>query len=174
VIRSEAEAIAGGSLLRYFRQFIDGNAEMPVPEFLRIAGVKVVASTGAELERNDKVKASRLLAFSGLFFATNSEREPAVVKNVTPDSPAWRAGITYGDEIVAVDAARVNGATVGKRLADGKPGQEVVVSYFRKDRLRSTKLRLVRNPERKWTFTADAAASSQTKRLRTRWLGATG
>jgi predicted metalloprotease with PDZ domain len=174
VIRSEAEAIAGGSLLRYFRQFIDGNAEVPVPDFLRIAGVKVAASTGAELERNDKVKARRLLAFSGLFFAANGDREPAVVKNVAPDSPAWRAGITYGDEIVAVDAARVNGATVGKRLADGKPGQEIVVSYFRKDRLRTAKLRLVRNPERKWTFTVDTAATSQAKRLRTRWLGATG
>jgi predicted metalloprotease with PDZ domain len=120
------------------------------------------------------VKASRLLAFSGLFFAANGEREPAVVKNVAPDSPAWRAGITYGDEIVAVNAARVNGATVGKRLADGKPGQEIVVSYFRRDRLRTAKLRLVRNPERKWSFTVDTTASRQAKHLRTRWLGATG
>ena len=169
-IRSEAEAIAGRSLASYFRRFIDGNAELPVPELLRVAGVKAMAGTGTEHERNDKVKAGRLRAWSGLYFATTGEREAAVVKNVAPDSPAWRAGITYGDEIVAVDGTRVSGATVGKRLADGKPGQEIAVSYFRKDQLRMARLRLVRNPERRWTFTADAEASPQSKRLRVRWL----
>jgi predicted metalloprotease with PDZ domain len=77
-----------------------------VPELLRGAGVKVQAAAPAEHERNDKVKARRLLGWSGLVFASNGERDSAVVKNVIPDSPAWRAGITFGDEIIAVDGAR--------------------------------------------------------------------
>ena len=174
IIRSEAEAIAGRSLSSYFNRFIDGKAELPVPALLRGAGVKAQAATPSEHERNDKVKARRLLSWSGLTFASNGERDSAVVKNVVPDSPAWRAGITFGDEIIAIDGARTTGATVGKRLADGKPGQDISVSLFRKDRLRTTKLRLVRNPERKWVFVADADASPRTKRLRARWLGVTG
>jgi predicted metalloprotease with PDZ domain len=173
IIRSEAEAIAGRSLASYFNRFIDGKAELPVPALLRSAGVKVQAATPAEHERNDKVKARRLLGWSGLTFASNGERDSAAVKNVVPDSPAWRAGITFGDEIIAVDGARTTGATVGKRLADGKPGQEIAVSFFRKDRLRATKLRLVRNPERRWAFAVDTEASPRTRRLRARWLGAT-
>jgi predicted metalloprotease with PDZ domain len=174
IIRSEAEAIAGRSLASYFNRFIDGKAELPVPALLRGAGVKAQAATPSEHERNDKVKARRLLSWSGLTFASNGERDSAVVKNVVPDSPAWRAGITFGDEIIAIDGARTTGATVGKRLADGKPGQDIAVGLFRKDRLRTTKLRLVRNPERKWVFVADADASPRTKRLRARWLGVTG
>ena len=171
VIRAEAEAIAGRSLAGYFHRFIDGTAELPVPELLRGAGVKVQSGAPAEHERNDKVKARRLLGWSGLVFANNSDRESAVVKNVVPDSPAWRAGITFGDEVIAVDGARTNGGTVGKRLADGKPGQEFAITFFRKDRLRKAKLRLVRNPERKWIFALDGEASTRVKRLRARWLG---
>ena len=171
IIRNEAEAIAGRSLAGYFRRFIDGTAELPVPDLLRGAGVKVQAGAPSEHERNDKVKARRLLGWCGLVFTSYGARDSAVVKNVVPDSPAWRAGITFGDEVIAVDGARVTGATVGKRLADGKVGQEIAVTFFRKDRLRKAKLRLVRNPERKWIFAADAVASLRVRRLRARWLG---
>jgi predicted metalloprotease with PDZ domain len=174
IIRSETEAIAGRSLASYFGRFIDGTAELPVPALLRGAGVQVQSSAPAEHERNDKVKARRLQGWSGLTFANSGERDSAVVKNVVPGSPAWRAGITFGDDIIAIDGARTNGATVGKRLADGKVGQEIAISYFRKDRLRVAKLRLVRNPERKWTFAVDAEASPRTRRMRARWLGGAG
>ena len=88
-----------------------------------------------------------------------------------PDSPAWRSGITFGDEIVAVDDVRTNAVTVGKRLADGIVGQELRVHLFRKDRLLESRMRLVRNPERKWQFGLDKNAVGKAKRLRTRWLG---
>ena len=170
IIRAEAEAIAGRSLAGYFHRFIDGNAELPVPELLRGAGVKVQTCTPAEYERNDEVKARRMVAWSGLAFATNCDQN-AVVKNVIPDSPAWRAGLTFGDDVIAIDGARTNSATVGKRLADGKPGQEIAITFFRKERLRKAKVRLVRNPERRWLFTADTGASARIKRLRAKWLG---
>ncbi len=170
VIQREAEAIAGRSLALYFRRFIDGVAELPVPRLLRGAGVKARPRTPAEYERGDKVKARRLLGWCGLSFAANGERAGAVVKNVVPGSPAWRAGVTFGDEVIAIGGTRATGATVGKRLADYAPGQEILIDYFRKDRLRMAKLRVARNPERKWIFAADPEASAKAKRLRARWL----
>src|ERR1039457_950329 len=171
IIRAEAEAIAGRSLAGYFHRFIDGTTELPVPELLRGAGVKAQAAAPSDHERNDKVKARRLLGWSGLVFANNGERESAVVKNVIPDSPAWRAGLTFGDDIIAVDGTRVSAATVGKRLADGEVGQEIAITFFRRERLRKAKLKLVRNPERKWIFAVDGNATPRVKRLRARWLG---
>ena len=171
IIRAEAEAIADRSLAGYFRRFIDGSAELPVPELLRGAGVKAQVAAPSEHERNDKVKARRLLGWSGLVFANSGERESAVVKNVIPDSPAWRAGLTFGDDIIAVDGTRVSAATVGKRLADGKVGQEIAITFFRRERLRKAKLKLVRNPERKWIFAVDGKATPRVKQLRVRWLG---
>ena len=174
IIRSEGESIAGRSLASYFGRFIDGTAELPVPQLLRGAGVRVEARAPALHENNDATKAKRLRAWCGLVFATNSDREGALVKNVVPGSPAWQAGITYGDEVIAVDGTRVNAATVGKRLADGAPGQEITANLFRGDRLIEIRFRLVRNPERKWLFTVGPEASPRKRLLRSRWLGVTG
>jgi predicted metalloprotease with PDZ domain len=171
IVRREAEAIAGTSLGRFFRRFVDGTAEIPVPTLLRRTGVAVQEQSLAKYERNDQTKAKRLLGWSGLVFAPSAEKDAAVVKNVVPGSPAWRAGITFGDEIVAVDDARTNAATVTKRLADGSVGQALCVHLFRKDRLLEKRVRLGRNPERKWQFALDKNGVGKPKRLRTRWLG---
>ncbi len=170
IIRAEAEALVGRSLASYFSRFIDGTAELPVPALLRKTGIAVAAVPLAEQERNDPTRAARLRAWSGLVFG-NGNDAPAVVKNVVPSSPAWHAGITYGDELVAVDGTRVDGGTVTRRLADAVPGQEVLVTFFRKDQLHSAKLRMARNPERRWTFALDKDAPAPRRRLCQRWLG---
>ena len=169
IIQREAETLAGRSLSGYFRRFIDGLVELPVPALLRDAGIKVDAN--APDDSKDPVKARRLLPWCGLAFASNAEGERAIVKNVVPASPAWRAGITFGDEVIAVDGLRVNGATIGKRLADHVPGQSAAVCFFRKDRLRSATVRMVRNPERKWTFAVDPLARPEARLLHRQWLG---
>jgi len=173
IIRAEAEALAGRSLAGYFRRFIDGTAELPVPALLRLAGVDARSDRPERQEKTDAVRAARMAGYTGLVFGTG-EREGAVVRNVVPGSPAWRGGLSFGDEVVAVDDNRVTPATVAKRLADGKPGQEVTVSFFRQDRLRSVTLRLARNPERKWTFTALPNLSPEQRRIRRQWLGVAG
>jgi len=173
IVRREAEAVAGTSLGSFFRRFVDGTAEIPVPALLRATGVGVQEQSLAEHERNDKTKAKRLLGWCGLVFAQGTEEDAAVVKNVVPGSPAWRAGITFGDEIVAVNDVRTNAATVAKRLADGIVGQELLVHVFRKDRLLENRMRLVRNPERRWQFGLDKNVVGKAKHLRTRWLGTT-
>jgi predicted metalloprotease with PDZ domain len=170
IIRREAEMLAGRSLAAYFARFIDGTAELPVPALLRKVGVAVAAVSQAEHERNDATKATRLLAWSGLSFA-NGGGEAAVVKNVVPGSPAWNAGITFGDDLVAVNGTRVNATSVTKRLADAFPGQEVAVTFFRKEELRGAIFRMARNPDRHWTFAVDKEATRAKRRLLGHWLG---
>jgi predicted metalloprotease with PDZ domain len=170
VVRGEAEELTGHSLGGYFSRFIDGTAELPVPALLKKAGIAVAAIAHADYERNDTTKAARLRAWSGMVFGNGGD-EAAVVKNVVPGSPAWRAGITYGDEIVAVDRTKVTAATVGRRLADAVPGQEVLVTFFRKDQLHSARFRMVRNPERRWIFAVDKDADRGQRHVRQRWLG---
>ncbi len=68
------------------------------------------------------------------------------MRNVVPESPAWRAGLTFNDEIVAVDGARVTPSTFAKRIADRSPGARVRLAYFRRDELREARLTLGREP----------------------------
>jgi predicted metalloprotease with PDZ domain len=113
------------------------------------------------------VKARRQQGWAGLSFAAG---QAAVVKNVVPDSPAWQAGLTFRDEIVAVNDHRVDASTVTKRLADCAPGEAVTIAFFRHESLRTTSLRLARTPERRWTFAIDPAASPAQRRIRDGWL----
>jgi predicted metalloprotease with PDZ domain len=166
-IRAAAESVAGRSLGAYFSRFIDGTAELPVPSWLRRAGLAAQACSPAQAEGEDGVKMRRQQGWAGLSFAAG---EAAVVKNVIPDSPAWKAGLTFRDEIVAVNDHQVDASTVAKRLADRGPGQTVTIAFFRQQILRTTSLRLVRTPERKWTFVVDPFASPARRRVGQGWL----
>ena len=166
-IRAAAESVASRSLGAYFSRFIDGTAELPVPSWLRRAGLVAQARSPAQAEGEDRVKARRQQGWAGLSFAAG---EAAVVKNVIPDSPAWKAGLTFRDEIVAVNEHQVDASTVARRLADCGPGQVVSVAFFRQEILRATSLRLARTPERKWSFSLDPAASPARRRMRQGWL----
>jgi predicted metalloprotease with PDZ domain len=166
-IRAAAESVGRCSLGWYFSRYIDGTVELPVISWLRRAGLTVNARSPAQAEREDRVKAQRQQGWTGLSFASG---EAAAVKNVIPDSPAWRAGLTFRDEIVAINDHHVDASTVGKRLADCAPGQTVTVAFFRQQILRTTSLRLVRTPERKWTFAVDPTASPARRRTREGWL----
>jgi predicted metalloprotease with PDZ domain len=166
-IRSAAEAVGHAPLGRYFADFVDGTAELPVPSRLRRSGVTAQARSPAQAEREDRVKARRQQGWAGLSFASGAA---AVVKNVVPNSPAWQAGLTFRDEIMAVNDHRVDASTVARRLADCAPGQSVTIAYFRQEILRTTSLRLVRTPERRWTFAIDPAASPARRQIREGWL----
>jgi predicted metalloprotease with PDZ domain len=169
-VRAAAEAIAGRSLRTYFHRFIDGVDELPVPALLRRSGIEV-ARERAWAHEDDRTKARRQRSWTGLTF-TSATAERAIVRNVVPDSPAWKAGLTYGDEVVAVDDARVTGATVGRRIADRAPGETLRISYFRQDTLRGTELVVGQNPDETWEFSLQIEAPVKARAIRRGWLGA--
>jgi len=172
-VRDAAAAMAGRRMDRFFDQYVRGTEELPLPALWRRAGMKVAAraewdeSAKAPADR-DRVRARRARAWTGI--ALHPER--TLVRNVVPGSPAWRAGITFYDDIVAVDGARVNPQTFAKRIGDADPGARVRIAYFRRDVLCEATVTLVENPERALSIQADAGASKRAAAARTGWLGA--
>ena len=104
-------------------------------------------------------------------FTSTQRANGIVVRYVIPDSPAWRAGITFNDDIIAVDGARVNPLTFAKRVGDRDPGDRVRITYFRRDLLREATLTLVESPERALSIDADSNASKRAAAARAGWLG---
>jgi predicted metalloprotease with PDZ domain len=166
-VRAAAEATAGRSLRSFFARYVDGTDELPVPALLRRTGVEAVPRR-PWADEEDPTKARRQRSWSGLSFAGG---ERAVVRNVVPGSPAWRAGLTFGDEVVAVDDVRVNGATVARRFSDRQPRDEVRVAYFRQETLRATSLVLAESPERQWEFALAFNVNARVRAVRRGWLG---
>jgi predicted metalloprotease with PDZ domain len=169
-IRAAAEAVGGRSLHAYFQRYIDGVDELPVPALLRRAGIEV-SRRPVWADEDDRTRARRQRSWAGLTFAPAGSGDRAVVRNVVPGSPAWKAGLTYGDELLAVDDARVNSTTVARRLADRAPGETVAIAYFRQDLLRSATLVMGENPDSTWDLELQIDASARARAVRRGWLG---
>jgi predicted metalloprotease with PDZ domain len=161
---------AGREIDAFFDRYINGTDELPLPALLRRAGLTVrqIADWDGDVADIDPVRAARSRAWTGVALTPDK----TTIRNVVPGSPAARAGLTFADEIVAVDGARVTGATFAKRVADRRPGDRARVTYFRRDELREVTLTLVENPERKLSVSPDPKANARAKAVRQGWLGA--
>ena len=133
-------------------------------------GARRVGRSGAEppAER-DRVRARRARAWTGIDAASGADCWSATS---SPIRPPGAPGITFGDDIVAVDGARVNPATFARRVGDHEPGARVAIAYFRRDLLREATLTLAESPARTWTVTADCEARRAARAaVRAGWLG---
>ena len=170
--------IAGKRLGSYFARYIRGTDELPVPALLRRAGLKVQSQAPWQDESAaDRTRARRLRSYSGISWAgggpgaSGSAADRALVRSVVPSSPAWRAGVTYGDEVIAVDGVRVNALTAPRRLADRPPGSQVVLHLFRREALQTAKLTLGSSPERKLSLSFEERPGDLARAVRHGWLG---
>ena len=93
------------------------------------------------------------------------------VTSVLSDGPAYAAGLLAGDEILALDGRRLTASTLDARLRSLKPGQEVIITYFRRDQLRSAKITLAGKPDGRWTLRKMRDASDAQKSAYEEWLG---
>jgi predicted metalloprotease with PDZ domain len=168
-IEAAVTALAGQSLDDYFESYIRGTEELPVLELLTQAGISVVSEAPWENDRGDDVKRERQRAYTGIVWGNAGER--AIVRSVVPQGPAWAAGISYGDEVIAVAGQRVNAATAARRFSDFQPGDKVEVHFFRKDSLRSAHVVLGENPERRVRLAPAPKPSRTARAVRRAWLG---
>jgi predicted metalloprotease with PDZ domain len=63
-----------------------------------------------------------------------------MVKFVSANSPAYRAGISPGDELLAINGMRVSQENLVDRLHNFAAGDEIELTLFRQDQLVDTKL----------------------------------
>ncbi|HVZ73418.1 MAG TPA: PDZ domain-containing protein [Polyangia bacterium] len=170
-VRAAAKKLAGAreakAIDAFFDRYVRGTDELPLPAIWRRAGLAVRTRAEWEGDDVDAVRAARARAWTGVALFEGR----TTIRNVVPDSPAAKAGLTFNDDVVAVDGARVTPATFGKRVADRRPGDRARVTYFRRDELREATLTLVENPERKITVAPDPKASARAKAVLRGWLG---
>jgi regulator of sigma E protease len=69
--------------------------------------------------------------FQGLGWEFWTPAVPAVLKQVTPDGPAARAGLAPGDLVTAIDGTPVHDSRELRALITTRPGQSVSIRYRR-------------------------------------------
>ena len=109
------------------------------------------------------------LAWLGL--RTRSEGGRALVASVRSDGPAYTAGISAGDELLALDGWRIDEQRLAARVAERVPGDRVVLSLFRRDELLQLPVTLAAAPHDSLKLVRVEQPSDLQQRIYNGWLG---
>jgi predicted metalloprotease with PDZ domain len=167
-----AESVSGLDLQAFFRHAVHGTEDLPLAELLARIGVEL---------RLRPAKAPD--DFGGVF---KDDAEPparpnhlgvrlkpgsAVITHVIEGGAAWNAGLSAGDELLAVDGIRTNGANLTELIKYKEPARDVVVHLFRRDELMQFPLRVQPAPEDTCELRLMDDISEPVRALRDDWLG---
>ncbi len=159
-IAAATEEATGVQLGRALGAWTRGTAEPDFAQLLPQFGVSVAASAALE---------SPHFALLGCRLGDAAQGR---VSQVFDGTPAQAAGLSAGDQIVALDDMRAAGGRLDALLARYQPGDRVSILAFRRDALLRFEVALAKRPPQKWMFVVDPGANAQARRRRTAWLGA--
>jgi predicted metalloprotease with PDZ domain len=94
------------------------------------------------------------------------------VTNVPAGTPAYDQGLYAADHIVAVDGARASFTFLNARLEEKRPGDELRLTVFRTDELRTITVKLSGRAEENYRIAPVRQPTPEQKRLYEAWLGA--
>lgn len=153
-----AEA-TGLDLSSQLRQWVDGTVDLPLARLLEKAGVSLT------LRRADHAGAAL-----GLRVSESGAR--LRITTVYTDSPAQRAGLSAGDELVAVGGLRADVATLKAAIARRRRGAQLELHAFRRDELMRVEIEIGEAATSEAKLVLAPSARSSAVKLRTAWLGA--
>lgn len=131
--RAELEAVAsevtGSDLSELFHRGLDTTEDLPVEPALAYYGLRFAPEEEPEEEDGDEPPAAWLGA------GTEVREGRLLVTRVPRETPAFAAGLTVDDEILAVDGYRVPPRELDERLKVYRPGDEATLAVARRERL---------------------------------------
>jgi len=150
-VRLEAEKVAGGSFEEFFQAYVAAAEPLPYQQILRLAGL--------EMRTTEHKRA--VLGFS-------AERESGgtvTVRGVDDGSPAARAGLRLGDDIVNWNDEDVP-RSLDRWVRERPPGEIVKVRIRREERERTLEFRLGEEKELLYQIAEDPHAGEKARRIR--------
>ncbi|MEK8031878.1 PDZ domain-containing protein [Ideonella sp. DXS29W] len=157
-VLAEVEALAGAGLAESLESWVHGRDDLPLDAALAAAGIK---------RGDEKTSWSAALGLK----LSEGPVTGVQVKSVLTGSAAAAAGVSPGDELLAVDGWRV------RRLDDAQQwvaeGASFELTLVRQQRLRTLAVQPLPAPtlERQLTLAPDPQASAAALALRRGWLG---
>ena len=158
-----AEMAAGGSLEEFFAKYVRGKDELNYNAALEVVGLRLdtaaLGPTGQPVQR--------------VYFGADlrQEQDRLMVTRVHAGSPAYDQGLNSGDQILALDNARVTRDSFNARLAEKKPGDIMNLTIFRFDDLSTLLLKLGGRSEGTYRIVPLPAQTEAQKRVLRSWLG---
>ena len=114
-------------------------------------------------------KKSKGIADTG--FSSRDSGGLVTLTRVVKDSVAWQAGLTTGDQIVAINGLKITQSSLKTRLAQYKAGETVTLSLFRRDRLEEKSLTFAEKMDKIPQVKTVKDATKAQKSFFKAWLG---
>jgi len=123
-LRGAIASVAGMDLSDFFDRYLDGTDELPFNEYLEPFGLRLIG-----VEEDEPVP------YLGITVKTENGHE--AIKFVEAGSPAQKAGVDAGDELLAINGFRVTSEQLSERLKDYGAGDTIHLTVFHQDTLRT-------------------------------------
>ncbi len=159
-ILSVIKSVTNEDYQAWWQRNIHGYADVDFDELLAKAGLTM--SYG----KKDKVIHK---AWAGI--TTKQAANGLQISRVEKGSPAWQAGLTLDDIIVAVNDLRIVDKDLSTRLNNFKPNDKVSVTFFRRDELVTRMIILGEIPKSKLKIVPLKQVTDQQKAFFKHWTG---
>jgi predicted metalloprotease with PDZ domain len=157
-VQGAAEEIAGASLDDFFRRHVRETVDPDYGPALRHLGLRFrPPGPGARPE-------------PWLGVVAKAEEGRLLVKTVRRDGPAREAGLSPGDEILALGGYRASADTLAARLKQYTVGDRIEILVARREAVRAIPLTLGADPGDPWQLETDPEAPVEATRRRESWL----
>ena len=161
--------VSGLALEDFFTDYVYGTEDPPLETLLARFGVRLNRRAASGMgDAGGKPAAKTVPTWLGAALVDDGGR--CTVRSVSNDSPAERAGIGPGDQLLAIDSLRITAATLDRRLADFEPGDVVTACLFRGDTFYETSIELAA-PSATTVYLEIDPDNEDGKQMRRRWLG---
>ena len=161
-----AEQVAGSSLEEFFRRYVRGREELDYNAALSAVGLQLLTTAGDAARPQQQQQRAHLGA------NLRQDGDSLTVTNVPAGTPAYDQGLYAADQIVAVDGSRASLTFLNARLEEKRPGDELRLSVFRSDELRTLTIKLGGRPEENYRIAPVRQPTPEQARLYEAWLGA--
>jgi len=163
--------VSGLDLRDFFDAAVRGTGELALEPLLRAHGIdyRMRKSQGREDKGGNKADADKLpLVWLGANLAVRDSQ--AVFANLSNGGPAECAGVSPGDELIALDGIRVNVSGSDQRIRRYRPGDKSELTVFRGDELLTLKLTWTEAPTDSCYLQYDNDVDAAAVDRRNNWL----
>jgi predicted metalloprotease with PDZ domain len=158
------EKVAGG-LDRFWKDLIDGVADIPWDRYLGHAGVKLEKDPPKPADGEPAKKARAWLGIGSM-----KSGGVLSVANVVERGPAWKAGLSAKDEIIAIDGEKLVADDFERRMEEYEPGDRARFTIFRTGFLREIPLTFGSKDNATWAVRRIKAPTALQKKIYEGWL----
>jgi predicted metalloprotease with PDZ domain len=157
-------SVTGTDLTEFFGHYVAGTREIDFEAFLRYAGLTLHAK-----EKGPEPDPDGEPGYLGAELK-NVDNRP-VVTVVYDGGPGHQAGVSPGDEIVAVDRVKVSFEGFPRTLKGLGPGAKVELGLFRRGWWRTVPVTLGQAPPEKMIIESAPSATELERQIHESWLG---